>query len=128
VIGSFRGEEGRGERPSVPSLPDYDGSIMTSVFDCSVEAELLDGLRAASGAIGRGELVVMPTDTVYGLAADAFRPEAVERLLEAKGRGRDTPPPVLLPGIPTLSALAEEVPAEAEALVREFWPGPSRSS
>ena len=101
---------------------------MTSVFDCSVEAELLDGLRAARGAIGRGELVVMPTDTVYGLAADAFRPEAVERLLEAKGRGRDTPPPVLLPGIPTLSALAEEVPAEAEALVREFWPGPSRSS
>ena len=124
MIGSFRGEEGRGERPSVPSLPDYDGSIMTSVFDCSVEAELLDGLRAARGAIGRGELVVMPTDTVYGLAADAFRPEAVERLLEAKGRGRDTPPPVLLPGIPTLSALAEEVPAEAEALVREFWPGP----
>lgn len=123
MIGSFRGEVGRGERPSVPSLPDYDGSIMTSVFDCSVEAELLDGLRAARGAIGRGELVVMPTDTVYGLAADAFRPEAVERLLEAKGRGRDTPPPVLLPGIPTLSALAEEVPAEAEALVREFWPG-----
>lgn len=96
---------------------------MVSVFDCSVEAELLAGLRAARGAIGRGELVVMPTDTVYGLAADAFRPEAVQRLLEAKERDRDAPPPVLIPGIPTLAALSEVVPDEITALVREFWPG-----
>lgn len=96
---------------------------MTSVFDCSVESELLAGLRAARGAIGRGELVVMPTDTVYGIASDAFRPEAVQRLLDAKERGRDAPPPVLIPGIPTLTALAEHVPDEVTALVREFWPG-----
>ncbi|MGY6498416.1 MAG: L-threonylcarbamoyladenylate synthase [Microcella sp.] len=96
---------------------------MVSVFDCSVEAELLAGLRAARGAIGRGELVVMPTDTVYGVAADAFRPEAVQRLLDAKERGRDAPPPVLIPGIPTLAALSEAVPDEITALVREFWPG-----
>jgi L-threonylcarbamoyladenylate synthase len=104
-------------------MPHYDESIMTSVFDCSVEAELLAGLRAARGAIGRGELVVMPTDTVYGVAADAFRPEAVQRLLDAKERGRDAPPPVLIPGIPTLAALAENVPAEVTALVSAFWPG-----
>jgi len=97
---------------------------MTAVYDCSVESELLEGLRAARGAIGRGELVVIPTDTVYGLAADAFRPAAVQRLLDAKERGRDAPPPVLIPGIPTLNALAESVPAVVESLVKEFWPGP----
>lgn len=96
---------------------------MTAVYDCSIESELLEGLRAARGAIGRGELVVIPTDTVYGLAADAFRPAAVQRLLDAKERGRDAPPPVLIPGIPTLNALAESVPDEVEKLVKEFWPG-----
>jgi len=65
----------------------------------------------------------MPTDTVYGLAADAFRAEAVQRLLDAKERGRDAPPPVLIPGIPTLNALAENVPDAVAALVSEFWPG-----
>lgn len=96
---------------------------MTTVYDCSVESELLEGLRAARGAIGRGELVVIPTDTVYGLAADAFRPAAVQRLLDAKERDRDAPPPVLIPGIPTLNALAEAVPDVVDRLVKEFWPG-----
>lgn len=96
---------------------------MTTVYDCSVESELLEGLRAARGAIGRGELVVIPTDTVYGLAADAFRPAAVQRLLDAKERDRDAPPPVLIPGIPTLNALAETVPDVVDRLVKEFWPG-----
>ncbi|WP_158863180.1 L-threonylcarbamoyladenylate synthase [Leifsonia sp. AG29] len=96
---------------------------MSAIFDCSVESELLTGMRLARGAIGRGELVVIPTDTVYGVAADAFSPAAVQRLLDAKGRGRQSPPPVLVPGIPTLAALAETVPAEVEALVEAFWPG-----
>jgi L-threonylcarbamoyladenylate synthase len=96
---------------------------MAPVFDCSVSAELLTGMRSARTAIGRGELVVVPTDTVYGIAADAFSPAAVQRLLDAKGRGRQSPPPVLIPGIPTLSALAEEVPPEVDQLVSAFWPG-----
>ena len=66
---------------------------------------------------------MIPTDTVYGVAADAFAPAAVARLLEAKGRDRTAPPPVLIPGIPTLDALAESVPDEVRALVAEFWPG-----
>lgn len=74
-------------------------------------------------SIGRGDLIVIPTDTVYGVAADAFRPEAVARLLAAKGRGRQSPPPVLVPGIPTLAALTETVTPEIDALAREFWPG-----
>ncbi len=96
---------------------------MAPIYDCSVEAELLTGMRLARTAIGRGDLVVVPTDTVYGLAADAFNPQAVQKLLDAKGRTRQSPPPVLLPGIPTLDALAESVPEEARALVAEFWPG-----
>ena len=96
---------------------------MASIYDCSVETELLTGMRLARSAIGKGELVVLPTDTVYGVAADAFNPKAVARLLEAKGRGRQSPPPVLIPGIPTLDALAETVPDEVRALVAAFWPG-----
>ncbi|MGH3705934.1 MAG: L-threonylcarbamoyladenylate synthase [Agromyces sp.] len=96
---------------------------MTAIYDCSVDSELLTGMRLARTAIGRGELVVIPTDTVYGVAADAFAPKAVSRLLDAKGRDRTSPPPVLIPGIPTLDALASEVPAAVRDLVGEFWPG-----
>ena len=94
-----------------------------ALHDTSVPEQLLTGMRLARGAIGRGELVVIPTDTVYGVAADAFTPAAVQRLLDAKGRGRQSPPPVLVPGIPTLDALAESVPSEVRDLVAEFWPG-----
>jgi L-threonylcarbamoyladenylate synthase len=80
-------------------------------------------MRLARQAVGRGEVVVIPTDTVYGIAADAFNPEAVQRLLDAKGRGRDAPPPVLIPGQSTLDALADFVPDVVRRLVDEFWPG-----
>jgi tRNA threonylcarbamoyl adenosine modification protein (Sua5/YciO/YrdC/YwlC family) len=94
-----------------------------ATYDTADAQQLLTGMRLARQAIGKGELVVIPTDTVYGVAADAFTPAAVTRLLEAKGRGRAAPPPVLIPGIPTLDALAEVVPDEVRALVAEFWPG-----
>ena len=97
---------------------------MGVLSDCSVEAELLSGMRLARAAIGRGELVVIPTDTVYGIAADAFQPAAVKALVEAKGRTLASPPPVLVPGIPTLDALPEHVPDSVRALVEAFWPGP----
>ena len=82
------------------------------------------GLTAATTAIRAGELVVMPTDTVYGLAADAFDPAAVDRLLRAKGRGRQMPPPVLVGSVATLDALASSPPAWARDLVERYWPGP----
>jgi L-threonylcarbamoyladenylate synthase len=94
-----------------------------ALYDTSVPDDLLTGMRSARVAIGRGELVVLPTDTVYGVAADAFAPAAVQRLLDAKGRDRTAPPPVLVPGIPTLDALTEFVPDEVRALVAKFWPG-----
>ena len=96
---------------------------MSPVFDCRDEEQLLTGMRRARQAIGRGELIVIPTDTVYGVAADAFSPSAVQRLLDAKGRGRDQPPPVLVSGPATLQALAEVVPEAVERLVEAFWPG-----
>ncbi len=77
----------------------------------------------AVNAVGRGELVVLPTDTVYGLGADAFDPRAVQALLDAKGRGRQMPPPVLIPDARTLDGLATDVPAGVRALAEAFWPG-----
>lgn len=96
---------------------------MSPIFDCRDEAELLAGMRAARQAIGRGELVVLPTDTVYGIAADAFSARAVQGLLDAKGRGRQSPPPVLVAGVTTLRALVADVPEPVERLVEAFWPG-----
>ncbi len=97
---------------------------MAEVFDCRESGQLLAASRAARQAIGRGELVVLPTDTVYGVGADAFSAAAVARLLAAKGRGRQSPPPVLIPNTSTLEALAAEVPVAARALAEAFWPGP----
>lgn len=96
---------------------------MAEVFDCSDGAQLLEGTRLARQAIGRGELVVIPTDTVYGVAADAFSPAAVEKLLAAKGRGRQSPPPVLIPNVGTLAALAAEAGESLHTLAEQFWPG-----
>ncbi|SDT04527.1 L-threonylcarbamoyladenylate synthase [Microbacterium paraoxydans] len=96
---------------------------MSPIFDCSDEAQLLAGMRNARQAIGRGDLIVIPTDTVYGVAADAFSPPAVQRLLDAKGRGRNQPPPVLVGTKETLTALAEAVPEPVQRLVDAFWPG-----
>jgi tRNA threonylcarbamoyl adenosine modification protein (Sua5/YciO/YrdC/YwlC family) len=93
-------------------------------YDMSVEAEREEGIDAAGRALQRGRLVVLPTDTVYGVGADAFNPDAVERLLKAKGRGRLMPPPVLVSARTTLEALATDVPEWARALVDELWPGP----
>lgn len=80
-------------------------------------------LDEAVNAVARGALVVLPTDTVYGIGADAFTPEAVATLLAAKGRDRQMPPPVLVPDVRTLDGLATDVPVAVRALVAEFWPG-----
>ncbi len=93
-------------------------------FDCSVPEEFDQGLKAAKTALESGNLVVLPTDTVYGLAADAFSPHAVQSLLDAKGRSRRMPPPVLVGAPTTLDALTTEVPAWLRSAVDALWPGP----
>ncbi len=96
---------------------------MSERFDFTGD-ELAPAYRAAVDAIEAGDLVVLPTDTVYGLAADAFKADAVQRLLDAKGRGRDMPPPVLISVVESLDALATDVPEDGRKLCQEFWPGP----
>jgi L-threonylcarbamoyladenylate synthase len=93
------------------------------IYDCSLDTDLLTGMRLAKVSLGRNELVVFPTDTVYGIAADAFSPTAVRALLAAKGRGPQSPPPVLIANTNTLAALAETVPEVAKKLAATFWPG-----
>lgn len=97
---------------------------MSAQYSCDDPAERADGLTRASDALSGGRLVVLPTDTVYGIAADAFSPEAVAALLAAKGRGRDMPPPVLVPAPLTLDALASSVHPGVRELVQAYWPGP----
>ena len=77
----------------------------------------------AVAAVQAGRLVVLPTDTVYGIGADAFSPSAVNALLAAKGRGRDMPVPVLIGSLQTLDGIAEGVSDTARRLIDAFWPG-----
>ena len=93
-------------------------------FGTAEETEREAGVANAALAVQRGQLVVFPTDTVNGVGADAFDPESVRKLLAAKGRGRDMPPPVLVSAVTTLDALAVGVPSYARALINELWPGP----
>jgi tRNA threonylcarbamoyl adenosine modification protein (Sua5/YciO/YrdC/YwlC family) len=93
-------------------------------FPADDPAQREEALEAATLAVRRGELVILPTDTVYGLGADAFDPDAVRRLLAAKGRGREMPPPVLVGAVATVDALAIEIPDWARALIAAHWPGP----
>jgi tRNA threonylcarbamoyl adenosine modification protein (Sua5/YciO/YrdC/YwlC family) len=85
--------------------------------------ERATGLDVAGSAVRRGDLVVLPTDTVYGLGTDAFSPDAVARILETKGRGRDMPVPVLVGSPRTLDGIATRLTESARSLVEAFWPG-----
>jgi len=92
-------------------------------FDTAVRDERERGLEVASHAARRGDLVVLPTDTVYGLGCDAFSPTGVAALLRAKGRGRDMPLPVLVGSPETVEGLAYGLSKAARDLVEAFWPG-----
>jgi tRNA threonylcarbamoyl adenosine modification protein (Sua5/YciO/YrdC/YwlC family) len=92
-------------------------------YDCSDPGQRASGLREAAGAVRRGELVVVPTDTVYGIGADAFSADAIAALLAAKGRGRDMPVPVLVGSPTTLHGLVSGFPESAWDLADAFWPG-----
>ncbi|GHG56614.1 L-threonylcarbamoyladenylate synthase [Streptomyces griseocarneus] len=96
---------------------------MARRYDCSDATDRKTGLREAAAAVRRGELVVLPTDTVYGIGADAFSREAVGDLLQAKGRGRGMPSPVLVGSPNTLHGLVTDFSEQAWELVDAFWPG-----
>ena len=92
-------------------------------FDCTT-GDTTAAIDAARRAVEDGECIVLPTDTVYGIAADAFSADAVQGLLDAKDRGRDMPPPVLVGDASLIRALATDVPDEARDLIEAHWPGP----
>ena len=96
---------------------------MSKTFDCADETQRPVGIASAISALKGGGLVVMPTDTVYGIGADAFDGAAVAALLAAKGRGRDMPVPVLVGSWHTIDGLVYSVPESARELIRAFWPG-----
>jgi L-threonylcarbamoyladenylate synthase len=116
---------------AVPGEPDPKEAAETEPrvryrrFDCTASdpSSYAEATEAARKAIEAGECIVLPTDTVYGIGVDAFSAAAVQRLLDAKQRGRDMPPPVLI-GEPTLiKALAVDVPESSKDLVDKHWPG-----
>jgi L-threonylcarbamoyladenylate synthase len=96
---------------------------MSQLFDCGDPTQRDPGIASAVSAAKGGQLVVLPTDTVYGLGADAFDSAAVAALLAAKGRGRDMPVPVLVGSWNTIDGLVYTVPHGARELIRAFWPG-----
>src|ERR1700752_576377 len=97
---------------------------MSARYDCADTQQREEGLVAAVSAVQDGQLVVLPTDTVYGVGADAFTSQAVAALLAAKGRGRNMPPPVLVGSVGAATALTESLGAFGQDLIDEFWPGP----
>ena len=96
---------------------------VSDFIDVSDPAALEDAVARAREVLADRGCVVLPTDTVYGIGADAFSPLAVAVLLAAKGRGRTMPPPVLIADRRVMAGLAYDVPEEAEALAERFWPG-----
>ncbi len=103
--------------------PGVADSLLVMLYDCRTQLDRDRGIAAAVEAIKSGELVVLPTDTVYGIGADAFTPHAVTALLNAKGRGRHMPPPVLVGSRHTLDGLVYSLPKTARELADAFWPG-----
>jgi tRNA threonylcarbamoyl adenosine modification protein (Sua5/YciO/YrdC/YwlC family) len=104
-------------------LPEWLGN--ERIIRVSEDREQWEGLVEVGGRmVAQGGLVVLPTDTVYGLGCDPFNPGAVEALFKAKGRGRDLPLPVLVFTWRQAVGLVEDITERARLLIAEYWPGP----
>lgn len=96
---------------------------MSRIFNCAEAETRTAGINAAVDAVESGRLVVMPTDTLYGLGCDAFDNNAVARLLETKHRGPDMPVPVLVGSWDTARGLVHTFDERIRTLIEAFWPG-----
>lgn len=96
---------------------------MSRIYSCADDSSRAEGISAAVDAARSGRLVVLPTDTLYGLGCDAFDNQAVANLLATKRRGPNMPVPVLVGSWDTVRGLVREFPPQTEALVQAFWPG-----
>ncbi len=117
-----RATENDPEADAAPTA-EADPAVTPEITDITDPQTRAEALRRAASLLKEGECVVLPTDTVYGIGADALDPIAVQRLLMAKGRGRDMPPPVLIGDAAVLPALCDRVPQAAKALAEAHWPG-----
>ncbi|MFY9331356.1 MAG: L-threonylcarbamoyladenylate synthase [Candidatus Nanopelagicales bacterium] len=99
---------------------------MSIVIDCGVRAgaDRERGIVAATAAIRRGNLVVIPTETSYAVAGDAFTPAALEKIRKVKGRGDDLPLPVLVASARMAQGIVTSLSDSARDLIDAFWPGP----
>jgi len=91
-------------------------------YNCADDEQRKAGIADAASTVRRGELVVLPTDTVYGVGADAFNPAAVTALRNAKQRGREHPPAVLVGTVRAAQALIDDLGKYGQDLIEEFWP------
>ncbi|GAA2945033.1 MULTISPECIES: L-threonylcarbamoyladenylate synthase [Glutamicibacter] len=96
---------------------------MSTTYLVSTEAQREAAIAAAKATLGEKRCIVLPTDTVYGIGADAFSPQGVAMLMAAKGRSRNMPPPVLIAQVATMDGLARDIPDDARKLADAFWPG-----
>jgi L-threonylcarbamoyladenylate synthase len=96
---------------------------MSDMLDCSDPGARAMAIATAGRAVKAGSVVVLPTDTLYGIGADAFNADAVASVLAAKGRGRDLPVPVLVGSWHTIDGLVSWVPGPLRDLIEAFWPG-----
>lgn len=108
---------------SAPSDNGIEPAQVGVVYCCGADNQRTVGIKHARQALASDECVVIPTDTVYGIAVNAFSPQAVEHLLKAKGRNRTMPPPVLIAHAGLLDGLAEHVSDQVRSLAQAFWPG-----
>ena len=89
-----------------------------------LETAYLTDAQTAASILRAGGLVAVPTETVYGLAADATQEEAVRANYDAKGRPETKPLNVLVDGMGMVEAVCRDIPADAYRLAEAFWPGP----
>lgn len=96
-------------------------TIMKKVSRSAIDKLIIE---AAGSVLKRGGLVAFPTETVYGLGADALKEEAAKKIYEAKGRPSDNPLIIHIAKYDDLKKIVKKVPKKAEILARKFWPGP----
>ncbi len=96
---------------------------MTQRISCPDGAHRDQAVASALAAVRRGDLVLIPTESVYAIAADAFSARGMEALREAKGYDPSTPVPVMVGRRATVAGIAARISTEARALMEGFWPG-----
>ena len=96
----------------------------TETVSSKAQNEALENLASAVEALKRGGVIVFPTETLYGLGADALNDAAVEKVFQLKGRDLSNPIPVLVANQEMLHTLVAKVPTIARKLMERYWPGP----